>query len=369
METTTGTVTQEQVFREMEDALKAALSEITKPFEAAQTSVQQGHTIDDVQFLETFFRYAEKFEERCCLDFAEHLRIRTQVPQVRGTTSKALAREIRSEVFEEMDSILADYARLLGAIDSNFTNSLEQASNVSVTGSALFGALLGRVAGGGVLTGIGAFSAAAGALHKQAQHMDDAKSLLSHRADAVREQGLKYFLALPAAMKSLIDFAAVKCFGGTVDFELQVAVTQRLHSDSLRPAKYCQATLDALKDAQARALEVAKQEEIAQEERTRLKRENQARWARQAFNKQCERCDTTIKNSDWRCSHCGKPSWGKICVLLGVGLVIIAGGINVPQEGKPGQREAVFLGIGIGLLVAAPALIIIWKSFSWKNRK
>ena len=65
-----------------------------------------------------------------------------------------------------------------------------------------------------------------------------------------------------------MDFGASKCFGGAVDLHLQLDAGQRLLDDSLRPAQCCQVVFELVREAEVRAIETARQEQIANEQRT-----------------------------------------------------------------------------------------------------
>ena len=166
----------------MADAVKASMDQLLIPFQAASDPQGPLRDMTTKAFFERFLVYADKFTGQCCQDFSKILRQASLVPEMRGTPTLQLAKQIREIVFEAPDKILVSYVDTLKQIRLDLNGVASSFSDSSVIGQAMKGAAIGRVAGGfggsgKVLGAVGAIAAAGNEAMKQAALLAQQKQL------------------------------------------------------------------------------------------------------------------------------------------------------------------------------------------------
>jgi len=325
----------------MDQAIQKALQQISLPFAEACQRVQAGGRFDKKDFLERFFEYADKFADRCCLDMADEIRTFTEVDRVRATTSKALAREIRAEVFEELDSILCSCAEDRELIKSEAARRIDKAEDVSVAGAAVVGGAVGRVAGGAIGAGLGALSSAAHAMSTQTNLRTEAKVILASRLTSVEKHIIAYLFALPRAAILLLDFGASKSFGASVDLQLVRATGERLQTEAQAPGHYYDELMAVTKQAEAARRVAYEEERNLLKEKKALKAQELAAAEAEAAKKQRDGCLKIIV--------------GFFCVYPPFSLVLLpilwrSGGLR-EMFSENARKNLTFAGIALWILI------------------
>lgn len=205
---------------------QGATTKLLQPF-TNPSDEERDTPIEDV--LLRFLIYADDFTETCCHQFANTLRRTSVLPDVRGTPTTALARQIREECFSKTDKILASYLEALRGCNIDLKIAAAQLQDTSVLGAALRGAATGQLAGGlgktgatlgifsAVLSGVAESDRQMGLLWEQRKAQADAKRLASRKM-------AEYLASVKQVTETLLDFGCAKCFGGEVDFTLQSQV-------------------------------------------------------------------------------------------------------------------------------------------------
>ena len=135
-------------YEAMAEAVKTSFEQLLIPFHAASepNGPLQGMTPE--AFFQKFLVYADKFTGQCCQDFSKILRRASVVPEVRGTPTLQLAKQLREVVFEMPDKILVGYLGALRQINLDLMGVASSIADTSILGEAIKGAAIGRVAGG-----------------------------------------------------------------------------------------------------------------------------------------------------------------------------------------------------------------------------
>ena len=162
-------------------------------------------------FCQEFLVYADKVTGQCCQDFSKIMRQASLVPEVRGTPTLQLAKQVRQTVFEALDNTLVSYVATLKQIHMDLKGVASTFSDSSVIGEAMKGATIGRVAGGfgdsgKVLGAVGAIAAAGNEAMKQGSLLAQQKQLEAEAKNLAFSKILEYLRAVEALPE--------KCFGG-----------------------------------------------------------------------------------------------------------------------------------------------------------
>ncbi len=214
--------TRKETYKELGNIAQAATTKLLQPL-IHPNDEDRNAPIEEI--LLSFLIYADDFTETCCQQFANTLRRTSVLPDVRGTPTTALTRQIREECFANTDRILASYLEALQGCHIDLKIAAGRLQDTSVLGAALRGAAQGQLAGGLGKTGatLGIFSAVisgiaesdkqAGLLWEQRKAQADAKRLASRKM-------AEYLASVKQVTETLLDFGCAKCFGGEVDFSL-----------------------------------------------------------------------------------------------------------------------------------------------------
>lgn len=217
---------QEDTYSQMARVIQTGISELVAPFKDAGTAdnLLRKSTVGD--FFQTFLVHADQFTEKCCQQYAGIIRSNATLSDVRGTPTVSLAKQIRTEVFEPLDRILAGYVESLAQIGLDLRIVSTQLGSSNIINSALSGAAVGQFAGGFGNSGktLGGINAViqAGAeaqrklvLQQRMAAMSDQERFMTYRRMA---EFLDALLGLP---ERLLDYGCAKCFGSNVSLERQ----------------------------------------------------------------------------------------------------------------------------------------------------
>lgn len=190
---------------------------------AARSAVGETHAVErEDEFLSDFFAAALALESQLCADIAHVIRSHTIALDVRGTPTATLARQIRTDTCDRLDSVLADYAATVGRIGITV-------QSIDTLEGTVKGAVAGKILGEGVGSAIigGAFGAAHSVGKKE--------ELCAHaRKEAFRLAG-DYLQVLDRdLLKVLFDYVCAKGLGSGVNFQTQQTATAALE-DAVRP--------------------------------------------------------------------------------------------------------------------------------------
>ena len=122
-------------YEQLADAVLTSIGQLLIPFQlsdpgdGSKPPVIPPAILNREVFFQRFLIYADKFTDQCCQDFAKIMRRASAVPQVRGTPTVQLAKEIRENAFGAVDRVLISYVSALRDISVNLaavSKNLEQ---------------------------------------------------------------------------------------------------------------------------------------------------------------------------------------------------------------------------------------------------
>ena len=247
------TPARQETYKELATIAKSAAMKLLQPFTNPRA---EGENVPLEEKLLSFLIYADDFTETCCQQFSITLRRTSVLPEVRGTPTTALARQIRGECFAKTDAILAAYLEALKGCQIDLKVAAGRLQETSVLGEALRGAAVGQLAGGLGKTGatLGVFSGVIGGflererqtglLWEQRKAQVDAQRLASRKV-------VEYLASIKQVTETLFDFGCAKCFGGQVDFTLQstaLAEVEKVIGDNIATAVSKAAELGGFQD-------------------------------------------------------------------------------------------------------------------------
>jgi hypothetical protein len=254
----------------MAEAVQTAVEELLIPFQVASSPPEGADKskprplpktilpkLSTEEFFQKFLVYADRFTDHCCQELSKILRQASVLPEVRGTPTLELAKQIRQGGFEALDKILVSYIEALKRIHVDLQGIAVSLSNSSLIGEAMKGAAIGQVAGGfgggGKLLGtVGALAAAGQEAMKQQALLEMQNRLYAEAKDLAFSKIGEYLQAVESLPEHLLDFGCAKCFGAQVDFTLQGAVLKGVESHVGERLRASIAMAANLADAEAR---------------------------------------------------------------------------------------------------------------------
>lgn len=331
-------------YEDMADAVKASVDQLLIPFQAASEPKSSVREITTEEFFQKFLVYADKFAGQCCQDFSKILRHSSIVPEVRGTPTLHLAKQVRETAFEAADRILVSYVESLKQLNVDLNTISGSITDTSVVGQALKGAALGRVAGGfggtgKILGAVGAVVAAGTEAMKQAALLQQQKQLEAQAKSLAFSKILEYLKAAKALPENLLDYGCAKCFGGQVDFAKQNQALERIRS----------ATLVKLEEAINFTLQL-------QEDETQ--RVSQAVIAEAAERQ--EKSEASDSQASIGC--------GGLSLIIG-GIVTAITGANILDPTNASSGESLGIGIAIGVSMVVVGIIYLAKGLKGRNAR
>jgi hypothetical protein len=248
------------VYSMMASIVRVAFDDLLKPLEKTRNAEQLLESTTAEEFFRDFLIHADAFAEKSSQEFAKTLRQFSAVPEVRGTPTTELAKQIRKTCFERLDRILSGYVAALRDLNLDMSITGSQLAGSSVIDAAFHGAAVGQLAGGLGSAGknLGTFNAiwkGADELLRQGALAVQQLQLLQ-RARRLPYEKIAEFLDTSASLpEELLDYGCAKCFGGGVDFGRQKAALESISSQ----------TTDKLKEAVSlvRAIPVAEEKKVA----------------------------------------------------------------------------------------------------------
>jgi hypothetical protein len=245
--------TRQETYKELATIAQTAAAILLQPF--TNPSADDENLPVDEKLL-SFLIYADDFTETCCQQFAITLRRTSVLPEVRGTPTAGLARQIREDCFAKTDRILASYLEALQGCHIDLRIAAGRLQETSVLGAALRGAAVGQLAGGLGKAGatLGIFSAVIDGIAESDRRSGLLWEQRKAQADAKRVAGKKmveYLTSVKQVTETLLDFGCAKCLGGGVDFELQstaLADVEKAISDDITAAIAKAKELSGLQD-------------------------------------------------------------------------------------------------------------------------
>ncbi len=216
----------ERAYEAIAQAAQKSVSELLIPFKAASDAEGLLRAMSTEEFFKRFIIYADKFTEGCCQDYAKIIRQCSMVPEIRGTPTTSLSKQVRAEVFEPLDGILTDYIRALRDLDMDLSNVSSELRESSVVEAGMRGAAIGQLAGG--LGRSGRTMGTINALLQAGAEVDKRLALLQQRLELLKQAEsmafpkiVEYLKAVRELPERLLDYGCAKCFGGHISFERQ----------------------------------------------------------------------------------------------------------------------------------------------------
>jgi hypothetical protein len=234
----------------MAEAVQASVEELLIPFQVASSApgrVDRSKPpplpkaippkLSTEEFFQKFLVYADRFTDHCCQELSKILRQASVLPEVRGTPTLELAKQIRQGGFEALDKILVSYVEALQRIHVDLQDVAASLSNSSLIGEAMKGAALGQVAGGfgdrGKFLGtVGALAAAGNEAIKQQALLEMQNRLYAEAKGLAFSKIVEYLKAVESLPEHLLDYGCAKCFGGQLDFARQAQAIKQVQSSA-----------------------------------------------------------------------------------------------------------------------------------------
>lgn len=219
----------------MAEAVRASVEELLIPFNAPPGSQEILRNLTTDEFFQKFLVYADRFTEKCCQDLGKIFRQASALPELRGTPTLQLAKQIREVTFERLDRILVSYLETLQTIHLDLREAATALSESSMLGAAMKAAAIGQVAGGfgdgGKLLGVvGALAAAGKEAAKQQALMEERKRLEVEAKHLAFANVIEYLKAVESMPENLLDYGCSRCFGGAVDFKQQTLAVEKIQT-------------------------------------------------------------------------------------------------------------------------------------------
>jgi hypothetical protein len=234
----------ERAYQAMATAIQTSMSELLVPFKEAASAEDLLKRKSIEQFFQEFLTHADRSTDKCCEQFATIMRQCALVPDVRGTPTLALAKEIRAQVFEPLDGVLISYVQALNQIGMDLHSVSAELSASSIINAAMQGAAVGQLAGG--LRDSGKTLGAYNALRQVGAEAEKKLALFQERAGLERQAKSLPLLKIAAYLERvtklperLMDYGCARCFGGQVSLERQQAALEGVLdaiARELRPA-------------------------------------------------------------------------------------------------------------------------------------
>jgi len=210
------------------EAAKTGVSELLIPFKEVANAEELLKTTSIEEFFRKFLVHADRFTESCCDQYAAIMRQCAVVPEVKGTPTLALAKEIRAQVFESLDAILIGYIQNLHQIGMDLSTATAELRTSSLIDAGMKGAAVGQIAGGFGDSGkaLGAFNALvqAGAAAERKLALMQRRAALLRQAESMALPKIAAYLEQVTKLpERLLDFGCARAFGGQVSLERQRA--------------------------------------------------------------------------------------------------------------------------------------------------
>ena len=217
---------QRAFFAKVQESLTSASGKLFAPFEAAQLAIGQGDSFNEAEFYEKFLIYANEFTADCCTSCAAVTRELALVPETRGTPTKVLAKELRSQAFDRLDSLFIEAFQALSQCDVDLSTALQNLQRTDVMSATLEGAIAGGLVGSvfhrsrtGAILGAGI--GASNALDAQLAHLTQALHATGQARALVATTIQEWLESIIDMPEPLLDWVGAKCFGGAINLSIQ----------------------------------------------------------------------------------------------------------------------------------------------------
>lgn len=157
------------------------------------------------ELLTNFLQNADAFASQCCEKLASMLRQSSSQPEVRETTEPVLSRLVRNRCFESLDLILLDYVRLLQQFGVDLKQKASQLADSRLREAA---------------KEVTPSNPAAGTAGPKILTQEGKARALVRMRD--------YLRGVDQLPQELLDYGAIKLFGGDVDYVLQKRYQQNI---------------------------------------------------------------------------------------------------------------------------------------------
>jgi hypothetical protein len=217
---------QREFFASIEQSILLAAEGLLSPFDQALEACQAGQDLDEREFYVSFLVHANQFAQDCCACSATAIRRATLIDEVRGTTAKALAIQMRDECFEALDRTALAAFQGLAECDADLSSAMTAFANTDVVSQTITSALVGGVIGGvfksrGTGAFIGGIAGLQSAVHGQLSAAAQALEARKRGLRVSREKTEEYVRLAADLPLLMIDFIGAKCFGGRVNLAIQ----------------------------------------------------------------------------------------------------------------------------------------------------
>lgn len=226
----------ERAYEAMAQAVRAGVSGLLVPFKAAANAEALLRAMSIEEFFQKFLAFADKFSEGCCLDYAKIIRQCASVQEVRGTPTATLAKEVRKQVFENLDKILVSYIQAVRQLGFEMSIVSAALTEISLSDAALRGAAIGQLAGGfgssgKTLASLNAAIQAGAEAEKKLVLLKQKIELLKQAQEMTLPKIKEYLEAVQDLPERLLDYGCAKCFGGQVSFDRQQSAVEAVQGD------------------------------------------------------------------------------------------------------------------------------------------
>ena len=332
----------DRAYEAMAQAVQTRVSELLIPFKAAADADGLLKAMTAESFFQKFLIYADKFTDRCCQDYAKIMRQCALVPEVRGTPTLSLAREIRKDVFEPLDGILASYVQALKQLRIDLGAVSAELRESSVIDASLTGAAVGQLAGGFGSSGktlgtINALLQAGAEAEKQLALLQQRAELSKQAESMTLPKIVEYLKGVKELPERLLDYGCARCFGGQVSLHRQQSVLEPISAMIAHEMEEAICVILALPDAEKKI------EKEAEKRAAILAAEAQKRNAQEMANK-----------------------WKEL--LRAVGILLYVGGFIILLAATTGENRALALVWGSLTVIAGWGLRRI-KTETTQERK
>ena len=269
----------ERAYEAMAQAARKSVSELLIPFKAAADAEGLLRAMSTEEFFKRFIVYADKFTDGCCQDYAKIMRQCAVVPEIRGTPTTSLAKQLRVEVFGPLDAVLTDYIQALRQLEIDLGGVSSELRDSSMVDAAMKGAVIGQLAGG--LGSSGRTLGAVNALLQAGVEAEKRLALLQQRLALLKQAEsmtfpkiVEYLKAVRELPERLLDYGCAKCFGGQISFERQQRALESISAGIAQELEAAIGLTLALPEAEKRLeqqrLEAIKEKEDEQKKQREL---------------------------------------------------------------------------------------------------
>jgi hypothetical protein len=227
---------------------------VKAPFDNGLAAIERNEATTDIY--QSILADGDALIDQWTTKCAEVLRSQAASPEVRATTNKVLACEIRNQAFAPLDRIVAAYKHEMADIGGRLDEMLLHPSDARAD-HLLSGALTGRLMGGlgprgDFMATVGGLVGAGGArMESLSQQLHSTTALIDRMLVLRTAKSKAFFDALPIVARDWADYSTTKIFGASIDLAKQQALAGRLEAIARQASAHCYTTANAVQKGQA----------------------------------------------------------------------------------------------------------------------